>query len=401
VALREQLSCSLADIEVYARQYTSISEFILLSTCNRIELYAVINDSPAQAEALLLGLWAQTRGLNPAQFADYVTRFAGEAVSDHLLKVAAGLESLVLGEPQILGQVTDAYVTAVARRTTGPILDALFKAAIRTGKRTRSETAISSNPASISSVAIALAQQVLGDLSNRSTLIIGVGEMSRLAVKALRSRGWHNIAVANRTVVRAEAMVADWHGRFYSLDQLPHAIAEADVVITAVRRDSPLIDETMIGERERPLILVDLAVPRNVTPTVCQLPHVQLFGVDDLQATLDESLAARQAEIPAVKAIIAAEKAKLQDQLRQLTIKPLIIDMRRKAEEIRQTELERTLRHLGEVDPQTWSHIQHLSRSLVNKLLHEPTVRLRQKASDDAAEEYASTVRDLFGLADS
>jgi glutamyl-tRNA reductase len=146
---------------------------------------------------------------------------------------------------------------------------------------------------------------------------------------------------------------------------------------------------------------VDLAVPRNVAAAVCQLPHVQLFDVDDLQLTLDESLAARQAELPAVKAIIAAEKVKLLEQLRQLSINPLIIDMRRKAEEIRQTELERTLRHLGAVDPQTWTQIQHLSRSLVNKLLHEPTARLRQKASDDAAEEYANTVRDLFGLADS
>jgi len=401
VALREQISCSLPDVAVYARQYTPISELILLSTCHRIELYAVINDSPVQAEGLLLDLLAQTRGLDPPQFADYVTLFEGEAVSDHLLKVAAGLDSLVLGEAQILGQVTDAYMTAVAQHTTGPILDALFKAAIRTGKRTRTETAISSNPASISSVAITLAQQVLGDLSNRSTLVVGAGEMSRLAIKALRSRGWHNIAVANRTVVRAEAMVADWHGRFYGLDQLPQAIAEADVVITAVRRNAPLIDETMIGERERPLILIDLAVPRNIVTTVGQPPHVQLFDVDDLQATLDESLAARQAEVPAVKAVIAAEKANLQNQLRQLTIKPLIIDMRRKAEEIRQTELERTLRHLGEVDPQIWTHIQHLSRSLVNKLLHEPTIRLRQKAGEDAAEEYASTIRDLFGLVDS
>ena len=401
VALREQLSCSLADLEACAQQYTSVSELILLSTCHRIELYAVINDSQVRAEALLLNLLAQTRGLDPAQFAGYVTLFEGEAVSDHLLKVAAGLDSLVLGEPQILGQVTDAYMTAVAQRTTGPILDALFKAAIRTGKRTRTETAINSNPASISSVAIALAQQVLGDLSNRPTLVVGAGEMSRLAVKALRSRGWHNIAVANRSVVRAETMVADWHGRFYSLDQLPQAIAEADLVITAVRRNAPLIDETTIGERERPLILVDLAVPRNVATNVRQLPHVQLFDVDDLQATLDESLAVRQAEVPAVEAIIAAEKANLQDQLRQLTIKPLIKEMRHKAEEIRQTEVERTLRHLGEVDPQTWTHIQHLSRSLVNKLLHEPTIRLRQKASEDAVEEYANTVRDLFGLVDS
>jgi glutamyl-tRNA reductase len=373
----------------------AVCELVLLSTCNRIELYAVVDADVTQAKTVLLNLLAQTRGLDSAQFTDYVTVFEGEAVSDHLLKVAAGLDSLVLGEPQILGQVTDAYMTSVAQGTTGSILDALFKAAIRTGKRTRTETAISSNPASVSSVAIALAQKMLGDLSNRRTLVVGAGEMGRLAVKALRIRGLSQIAVANRTVARAEALVAEWGGRYYSLAQLQQAISEADVVITAVASDKLIIDETTIGARQRPLIVVDLAVPRNVATAVCHLPNVQLFDVDDLQATLDESLAARQAEVPAVEAIIAEEKANLQDQLRQLTIKPLIIDMRRKAEEIRQTELERTLRHLGEVDDQTLTHIQHLSRSLVNKLLHEPTARLRQKASD---EEYTTTVRDLFGL---
>jgi glutamyl-tRNA reductase len=373
----------------------AVCELVLLSTCNRIELYAVVDADVTQAKTVLLNLLAQTRGLDSAQFTDYVTVFEGEAVSDHLLKVAAGLDSLVLGEPQILGQVTDAYMTAVAQGTTGSILDALFKAAIRTGKRTRTETAISSNPASVSSVAIALAQKMLGDLSNRRTLVVGAGEMGRLAVKALRIRGLSQIAVANRTVARAEALVAEWGGRFYGLNQLQQAISEADVVITAVASDKLIIDETTIGARQRPLIVVDLAVPRNVDTAVCHLPNIQLFDVDDLQATLDESLAARQAEVPAVEAIIAEEKANLQDQLRQLNIKPLIIDMRRKAEEIRQTELERTLRHLGEVDAQTLTHIQHLSRSLVNKLLHEPTARLRQKASD---EEYTMTVRDLFGL---
>jgi glutamyl-tRNA reductase len=266
----------------------AVCELVLLSTCNRIELYAVVDADVTQAKTVLLNLLAQTRGLDSAQFTDYVTVFEGEAVSDHLLKVAAGLDSLVLGEPQILGQVTDAYMTAVAQGTTGSILDALFKAAIRTGKRTRTETAISSNPASVSSVAIALAQKMLGDLSNRRTLVVGAGEMGRLAVKALRIRGLSQIAVANRTVARAEALVAEWGGRFYSLAQLQQAISESDVVITAVASDKLIIDETTIGARQRPLIVVDLAVPRNVATAVCYLTNVQLFYVDDLQATLDE-----------------------------------------------------------------------------------------------------------------
>lgn len=394
VALRERLGCTLMEV-VRQRPSEAVCELVLLSTCNRIELYGVVEAEMLPAKAVLLNLLAQTCGLDVAQFGEYVTVYAEDAVGNHLLRVAAGLDSLVLGEAQILGQVTDAYVTAVSQGTTGPILDALFKAAIRTGKRTRTETAISSNPASISSVAIALAQRTLGDFQNRPTLVVGAGEMARLAVKSLRHRGLSRIAVANRTVARAAALVSEWHGRFYDLTQLPQAMAEADVVITAVSSEMPIIDATTIGERERPLIVVDLAVPRNVDTAVAKLPQVRLFDVDDLQATLDESLAARQAEVPAVEAIIAEEKANLQDQLRQLTIKPLIVDMRRKAEEIRQIELERTLRHLGDVDPQTLTHIQHLSRSLVNKLLHEPTARLRQKATDEV---YTMTVRDLFGL---
>jgi glutamyl-tRNA reductase len=286
----------------------------------------------------------------------------------------------------------------VAAGTAHSVLDVLFKAAIRTGKRVRSETAISSNPASVSSVAIALAQQVLGDLRQRQLLIVGAGEMGRLAVKSLQKRAMQQVSVANRSLANAETAVAQFNGRAYGLDELPQAIAAADVVITAVQSAIPLIDTQTIIRRERPLVIVDIAVPRNVTTAVAKLPYVTLFDVDDLQTMLDESLAARQAELPRVQAIIAAETKRLNGQLRELSIRPLLVDMRRKAEQIRESELERTLRHLGEIDPQTLAHIQHFSRSLVNKLLHEPTLRLKEKANRNEAADYMATLRDLFGL---
>lgn len=398
VELRERLRCSLADIAAHLPLDTAVSELVLLSTCNRIELYAAMRTGEMSSPAPLLALWAQIHQIDPTEFQDHAYYLTGNKAVNHLLRVAAGLESLVLGEPQILGQVTDAYMTAVYQHTIGPVLDTLFKSAIRTGKRARAETSISSNPASVSSVSITLAQQLLGSLANRTILVVGLGEMGRLALKALRNRGLVNVAVANRTKAKAETAVAPFNGLAYGLDELPQAIQAADVVITAVQSNIPIISATNIDQRTRPLVIIDIAVPRNVDTAVAHLPHVRLYNLDDLQATLDESLAARQAELPIVEAIIAAETATAATQLGELAVRPIITEIRRKAEQIRETELERTLRHLGDLDEQTVAHIQHLSHSLVNKLLHEPTVRLKEKAGQHQAGDYTTVVRELFGL---
>lgn len=400
VELRERLSCSLTQIEPRLAGLTAVTELVLISTCNRIELYAAAKPSAACPRTELLHLLSDVQDIPVADFIEHTYALADSEAVSHLLCVAAGLDSLVLGEPQILGQVTDAYMTAVSQHTTGPILDALFKTAIRTGKRVRTETAISSNPASVSSVSITLAQRVLGNLQEKRTLVLGVGEMGKLALKALRNRGITNVSVANRTKEKAETAITTFHGRAYGLDELCQAVAEADVLVTAASTLTPIVDISLIRGRKRPLVIVDIAVPRNVDTAVANLPDVHLFDVDDLQMTLDESLAARQAQVPYVEAIIAEETDNFNTQLRELTVKPLIVDMRRKADQIRAAELERTLRHLGEVDPQTLAHIQHFSRSLVNKLLHEPTLRLKEKASEEQADDYAATVRDLFGLID-
>lgn len=398
VSLREKLACRLDDLVIALPEDAPIRELVLLSTCNRIEIYAEMPEDSPLPKKFLVNLLSQASLLHPDEFEDQVFTYVDEQAVDHLLRVVSGLNSMVLGEPQILGQVTKAHMTAVSQKTSGPILNALFKTAIRTGKRVHTETTISNNPASISSVAIALAQKTLDNLSNQNILVIGAGEMGRLAVKALRNRGFTNIAVANRTVSRAENIVAELNGKAFGLEALPQAIAEADLVIAAARTDSPVIDAAMIPERKRPLVLVDIAVPRNIDCDVNDVPLVQLFDVDDLKNTLDDSLAAREAEIPRVEAIISEEMGNLRADLRQQTIKPLIVGMRQKAEAIRQAEMEKTLRYLGDIDPQAMEHIQHFSRSLINKLLHEPTVRLRQAALEDEADEYVGAVRDLFGL---
>ena len=410
VELRERLHCSLADLSqspVFSAGHPGrIREVTILSTCNRVELYACLDAAGPAARARLIDLLAQMHAMEPDSFAHQLYYYNGLAAVSHLFRVAAGLDSLVLGETQILGQVTDAYRSAVATKVSGPVLTALFRAAIRTGKRARAETNISSNPASISSVAVSLAQRRLGDLSGRHCLVVGLGQMGQLALKALRARGLSRVAVANRTRSRAEAATTPWGGQAYTLAELPQALATAELVISATGAPHVVIDRAAVAAAmarrgRRDLVLIDLAVPRDVDPAVRTLPGVHLFALDELQGYLDDSLAARRQEIPRVEAIIAQQTNAFEAELHELALRPLIVDLRQKAEAIRRHELQRTLRQLGDVDEQTLAHIHHLSRSLVNKLLHEPTIRLKERAGDDQAAGYAAAVRDLFGLSES
>jgi glutamyl-tRNA reductase len=399
VALREYLGRE----NVVESRDPAIREMVMVATCNRAELYAYVDESVEDPETLLVEYLARTHQMDPARFVEYTYFHTGQRVVEHLCRVAAGLDSLVLGEPQILGQVIDAFQAAQSARTCGPVLSLLFRTGIQAGKRARSETAISTNAASISSVAVALAGRVTPELRARRILVVGLGDMGRLTVKALRARGINTIDIVNRTHAKAAEAVAAWGGRAYTLAELPAAIAAADVVFTATSAQTPVLDVALVqgalAERpERPLVLVDLAVPRDVEPAVGNLPGVHLLDVDDLHANLDEALSVRQREIPRVEAIIAAEVAGWAQRFQELRVEPVIADLRQKAEAIRQRELERTLRFMGDVDAETWQHVQHLSRALVNKLLHEPTVRLKQKAATPDAGDYADTLRELFGL---
>lgn len=380
----------------------AIRELVIMATCNRAELYAILDTHVQNAQDRLTQFLAGLHPVDMEKLAVHTYFLHGRAVVYHLCRVAAGLDSLVLGEPQILGQVIDAYEAARQAHTIGPELSLLFRIAIQAGKRARRETTISANPASISSVAVALAQQVIGDLRERRVLVVGLGEMGQLTVKTLRGRGVSTLALANRTRAKAESASKLWQGAAYSLDELPQALAAADVVFTAARSEQPLIDRSMVQtvmaqRSDRPLVLVDIAVPRNIAPDVAGA-GVHRFDVDHLRTSLDDALSARQAQIPQVEAIIDEEIAGWEQKAQELQVAPVIADLRQRAETIRQHELERTLRFLGKVDPQVLNQFQHLSRALVNKLLHEPTVRLKRKAGEGDATDYASTVREIFGL---
>jgi len=406
ISIREQFSCTITDLPTVDLalddRFESVREMVRLSTCNRVELYAALDDTPF-TEQMMMDLLAAVTGADTAVFTQNLYFHTGADAANHLFHVAAGLDSLVLGEPQIQGQVSSAYTSATEAKTIGPVLDELFRAAIRVGKRARSETNISHNPMTTSSMAIAQAQRILGDLQSKQHLVIGLGEMGQLALKQLHNRSVTHIAVANRTRARAESAGAKYNAEIYNLDEVSTALANMDVVISATSAAHTIITKEMVAKVMakrpfRPLILLDIAVPRDIDPTIADIPGVHLFDADQLQGDLDKALAARQQEIPQVEQIITAEIETLATQLRQLSVKPVIVTLREKAEDIRQQEVERTLRHLGDIDPQTLKHINHLSRSLINKLLHEPTRRLKTEAGNDNAAVYAAAISELFGL---
>jgi glutamyl-tRNA reductase len=284
------------------------------------------------------------------------------------------------------------------------VLSLLFRTAVAAGRRARAETAIGANPSTASSMALALAEGMLGDLREKRALVVGAGRIGLQTLKAFSGRGIAQKAVANRTRERAVEVADRFRAIAYGLDDLEEALAWADVAVTATGSEAPVLEaETvrvaMSRRAQRPLVLVDLAVPADVERNAGEVSGVRLFDVDDLRVGLDDAMASRLREVPKVEAIVEDEVEGFGWRYRELEVEPLVAALRRQAEAIREQELERTLRHLGDVDAETAERIEHFSRALVKKLLHEPTVRLRERAGAGQADEVAAAVRELFGLA--
>lgn len=375
-------------------------ELAILSTCNRLELYAVAH---ADRFEPLIDFVAETTGVPRPEFEPYLYRHLNAEAVRHLNRVAAGLDSMILGEPQILGQVTEAYELGLSQRAVGAVLSALLRAAIHTGKRARTETAISRNPASVSSVAAQLAESVVHDLKAAQVVVLGAGEMAELAVEALRKRQATHLTVINRTHERAAQLADRWQARALTFEQLLPALLEADVVITStgaphILIKPPLVQDVMAQRPDRPLIFIDIAVPRDVDPDVNRLPNVRCYDIDQLEARVNGSLAERQQAVPHVEAIVADETENFMTWLHGLDIAPVIAGLRAKADAIRRAEVDKTLRHLKDLSDADKRRIEALSEALVSKLLHDPTLRLKAEANNGHAAEYAAAIRHLFAL---
>lgn len=413
VSLRERLALSDADRDdLFTRlnlerleRRTGLGELAVLSTCNRVEVYGASPDPSREYHQVpfeLLELAVPNRGVAAEELAPHVYTHRGVAAVRHLCRVAAGLDSMVLGESEILGQVQEAHERAREERATGPVLDAAFHTAVRAGRRVRAETGIAQRPASVSSEAIRIAEEMAGPLSERSILIVGSGKMGRHGGKVFRAKGARRLMVVSRTRERAESVALQWGAEPLGWHHLAEAIRAADIVFTSTDAPHPVITAELVqsglGERSRPLLVLDIAVPRDVEESVRDLPGVDVVDIDAIQRRLDGNLAARRQAVAHAEAILDDEIRRFEEWRRDAELRPLITAMRSRTEEIRREELRRVLRKLGPVPPDVEAHLDKFSRSLVNKLLHEPTRRLKEETDPGRYDAYAEITRELFGL---
>jgi glutamyl-tRNA reductase len=380
-----------------------VLEHAVLHTCYRVELYARLTTGVEEARDELVDALSTAHGVPRELLLDHLYVHAGEDVARHLFRVAAGLDSLVLGEAEILGQVGEAHRLAGEHGTLGPCLTVLFRSAISAARRARSETAIGANPATASSMALALADGARGGISDARVLVIGAGRIGLQTLEAAQRRGVRHLMVANRTKARAEEVAGRFDAEARDLGDLAGALAWADVAVAATASEAHVVaGETvraaMTRRVERPLVVVDLAVPADVERRAGEVEGVRLFDVDDLRAGLDEAMSARLREVPRVEAILEEEVETFGRRYRELEVEPLLSELRKQAESIREREVERALSDLGDVDGDVVERVERLSRSLVKKLLHDPTVRARERAGAGEADEVAEAVRDLFGI---
>jgi glutamyl-tRNA reductase len=381
---------------------TSIAELVIISTCNRIELYAASSHSVlAELEAFL----SDASGVSATQFHAHSYRYKDVDAARHLFTVAAGLDSLVIGEPQILGQIVRALELSRGQNMAGPILNRLFQAAIHAGKRARTETNISRNPASVSSLAASLAERVVHPIAEAQVVVIGAGEMAELAVEALRKRGAQKILVVNRTLERAHIIADRWSADIATFENMEEALASADILISSTGAPHLILTERMVSEamsarEQRPLVLIDIAVPRDIDSDAANIPHVKLYDIDNLNEKLEGALAERMAEVPQVKSILNEEIREFEEYMKSLEMIPIISDIRQQAESIRKEMLEKTLRRLPDLTDAERARIEAMTQALVKQILHAPTNRLRAEAACPHAPEYAAVARTLFGLRD-
>ncbi len=404
LALRERIALTDNGAEPLLRELTShpaIGEAVALSTCNRTELYLLVTD-PVEAESVVLALLARRAGIRPTELLDGIYSLRNCDAARHLYRVTSGLESMIVGEAEVQGQVKRAYEAALAARTTGPMTNKLFRAALATGKRVRTETAISAGRASVASVAVDAAQEALGDLTDRHVLLIGAGETAELTARALHDHGVSTMFIANRRRERAIALAQQFGGASGSFDALPAELTRADIVISSTSSPHTLLGAEELalitGDRHgRPLLLIDLAVPRDIDPACAELPGVTLLDIDDLQTQVRRHLSVRKAEARGAEGIVEEEIQAFAGWLGSLEVLPTVGALREHADAIVEQVLAENEGRWETLSERDRKRVEALARAVAKRLLHEPTVRVKGL---DASRRHArlQLLRELFGL---
>ena len=381
-----------------------VTEAVLVSTCNRTEAYIVAERFHAAYQEVRDAL-ADLAHVAPEDFADHLYVHYDDDAVRHLFRVTAGVDSDVLGDTEVQGQVRDAWKVAVDEGAVGPVLNLLFRHAVETGKRARSDTGIARGTASVSHAAVEMAGEHLGSVTGRTVLVIGVGSMGRSMATALRGAGAGRVLVANRTPARAQALADEVDGEVVALAQLPEALAECDVLLTSTGATSVIIDHTelepaLVRRGDDPLLVVDVAVPRDVDPAVGRLPGVTLLDIDDLRRFAQAGVDGRRREIAAVDALVDEEAERYRREVSARAAAPLVAALHSRAEDVRQSELARYAARLDGLDDRQRAAVDGLTKALLAKVLHEPTVKLKTLAGTPTGDRLAEALRHLYDLND-
>jgi glutamyl-tRNA reductase len=405
VELRERLDFSSRDLGAAVEALASrpgAAESVVLSTCNRSEMY-VAAENVERARDDLVEFLSDYHQLPADVFLPHVfAREDADAVR-HLFRVAAGLDSMVVGEPQVLGQVKEAYATAAERHCSGPLLTKLFHSSFAVGKRVRTETALGEGAVSVSYTAVQLARKIFGKLIGRRVLVIGAGEMGKLTAQHLRSQGVGEIVITSRTLARAQELAAAVGGAAAPWAELMTVLAPADIVITATGSQVPILSridiESVMGRRRRdPLFIIDIAIPRDVDPDAGNIEQVFLYNVDDLQTIVQENLSRRSAEMDRAELIVAEEVGRFMTWHRSRGAIPTVVALRQRFDAIRRAELQRLDGKLSGLPPEARARVDEITRIIMEKLLLEPTEQLKALPDEETQVMYTEAVNRLFGL---
>ena len=379
-----------------------LHEGMILSTCNRVEV-AVTADEGSQAQHSIEQFLAEQRSVEPAWMAPYLYRYAGPEAIRHLFRVAASLDSMVVGEPQILGQLKSAYALAKGQGTLNGILDLVMTRAFSVAKRVRTETEIGSSAVSVSYAAVELAREIFGDLKGKRAMLVGAGKMAESAARHLRRAGVAEILVTNRTRSRADNMAEEFGGRAINYDEFVHALVDVDIVLASSGAPHYILTKEQMRavasrRRNRPMFLIDIAVPRNIEPEVNTLDGVFLYDIDDLDRVAKTNLESRRNVAQEAEEIITEEVNRLLLRMKAREVAPVIVDLQEQLEQLRSAEIERSRGKLGQLTPQQMEAVEAITRGIINKIAHGPIAEIRRKADDPDAFQFMQTIRKLFRL---
>ena len=409
IAVRERLAFSPEQtceaLDHWRRVFPGV-EAVLLSTCNRVEIYAATERQTEPTLEQIAKFLARFHGLDPVEVIEHLYRHSDETAIRHLFTVSASLDSMVLGEPQILAQVKQAYQTATEQDTTGPLMHAVFQTALRVARRVAGETAIHRRRVSVPSVAVAdFARQIFERFNDKTALVIGAGEMAEETLRYLQEEGVRRITVVNRRFDRAEELARRWSGRAARWEELPQKLAEADLVVSTTGSGEPVVTREQFAEVEsrrfeRPLLILDLAVPRDFEASIGEAADVYLYSIDDLQAACQRNRAQRDKELPAAMHIIEQETARFMAEMYHREIGPVIERLRLGWQKPKDDELQRLLNKLPELDDRAKDEIRRSFDRLVNKLLHPPLESLRDESREGVPRGLLDALARLFQLKD-